>query len=72
MPSELSVKQNAEVLAWYALIYQENGLIPIGESEILTDVYKSLNDRKVLLRAPSSSPTWARQHQELRGDEARR
>ena len=37
MPSELSVKQNAEGLARYALICQENGLVPIVEPEILTD-----------------------------------
>ncbi|KAM0911165.1 hypothetical protein ACQ4PT_013669 [Festuca glaucescens] len=37
LPSELSVKQNAEGLARYALICQENGLVPIVEPEILTD-----------------------------------
>uniref|UniRef100_A0A0E0LDE3 Fructose-bisphosphate aldolase n=1 Tax=Oryza punctata TaxID=4537 RepID=A0A0E0LDE3_ORYPU len=36
-PSELAVKQNAEGLARYALICQENGLVPIVEPEILTD-----------------------------------
>lgn len=36
-PSELAVRQNAEGLARYALICQENGLVPIVEPEILTD-----------------------------------
>ncbi|XP_062229217.1 fructose-bisphosphate aldolase 5, cytosolic-like [Phragmites australis] len=36
-PSELAVKQNAEGLARYALLCQENGLVPIVEPEILTD-----------------------------------
>ncbi|PWZ06026.1 Fructose-bisphosphate aldolase 5, cytosolic [Zea mays] len=36
-PSELAVRQNVEGLARYALICQENGLVPIVEPEILTD-----------------------------------
>ncbi|CAN6201153.1 unnamed protein product [Urochloa humidicola] len=36
-PSELAVRQNAEGLARYAAICQENGLVPIVEPEILTD-----------------------------------
>ncbi|KAM7280361.1 hypothetical protein ACFE04_007495 [Oxalis oulophora] len=36
-PSELSIQQNAQGLARYALICQENGLVPIVEPEILTD-----------------------------------
>ena len=36
-PSELAVRQNAEGLARYALLCQENGLVPIVEPEILTD-----------------------------------
>ncbi|CAN6163508.1 unnamed protein product [Urochloa humidicola] len=36
-PSELAVRQNAEGLARYAVICQENGLVPIVEPEILTD-----------------------------------
>ncbi|KAF3321472.1 fructose-bisphosphate aldolase [Carex littledalei] len=36
-PSELSIVQNAQGLARYALICQENGLVPIVEPEILTD-----------------------------------
>ncbi|XP_071907626.1 fructose-bisphosphate aldolase 5, cytosolic-like isoform X2 [Coffea arabica] len=36
-PSELSVQQNAQGLARYAIICQENGLVPIVEPEILTD-----------------------------------
>jgi fructose-bisphosphate aldolase class I len=36
-PSELSIHQNAYTLARYAVICQENGLVPIVEPEILTD-----------------------------------
>ncbi|EPS69505.1 fructose-bisphosphate aldolase [Genlisea aurea] len=36
-PSELAVQQNAQGLARYAAICQENGLVPIVEPEILTD-----------------------------------
>ncbi|KAJ6847868.1 putative fructose-bisphosphate aldolase, cytoplasmic isozyme 1 [Iris pallida] len=36
-PSELSIQQNAQGLARYAMICQENGLAPIVEPEILTD-----------------------------------
>ena len=36
-PSELSIHQNAYGLARYAVICQENGLVPIVEPEILTD-----------------------------------
>ena len=36
-PSEIAVRQNAEGLARYALLCQENGLVPIVEPEILTD-----------------------------------
>uniref|UniRef100_A0A0C9RQV8 Fructose-bisphosphate aldolase n=1 Tax=Wollemia nobilis TaxID=56998 RepID=A0A0C9RQV8_9CONI len=36
-PSELSIQQNAHGLARYAIICQENGLVPIVEPEILTD-----------------------------------
>jgi fructose-bisphosphate aldolase class I len=43
LPSELSVKQNAEGLARYALICQENGLVPIVEPEILTDGSHDIN-----------------------------
>ncbi|KAJ1259855.1 hypothetical protein BS78_10G188000 [Paspalum vaginatum] len=42
-PSELAVKQNAEGLARYALICQENGLVPIVEPEILTDGGHDIN-----------------------------
>ncbi|ONK82018.1 uncharacterized protein A4U43_C01F35280 [Asparagus officinalis] len=34
---ELSIQQNAQGLARYAIICQENGLVPIVEPEILTD-----------------------------------
>lgn len=36
-PSELSIHQNAYGLARYAVICQENGLVPIVEPEILSD-----------------------------------
>ena len=36
-PSELSINQNAEVLARYASISQQNGLVPIVEPEIIMD-----------------------------------
>lgn len=36
-PSELSIQQNAQGLARYAIICQENGLVPIVEPEILVD-----------------------------------
>lgn len=36
-PSELAVQQNAQGLARYAIICQENGLVPIVEPEVLTD-----------------------------------
>ncbi|KAF3777100.1 Fructose-bisphosphate aldolase cytoplasmic isozyme 1 [Nymphaea thermarum] len=36
-PTELAIQQNAHGLARYAIICQENGLVPIVEPEILTD-----------------------------------
>ena len=36
-PSELSVQQNAQGLARYAVLCQESGLVPIVEPEILSD-----------------------------------
>lgn len=36
-PSELSIHENAKGLARYAIICQENGLVPIVEPEVLTD-----------------------------------
>lgn len=36
-PTELSIQQNAQGLARYAIICQENGLVPIVEPEVLTD-----------------------------------
>jgi fructose-bisphosphate aldolase class I len=36
-PSELAIQQNAQGLARYAIICQENGLVPIVEPEILVD-----------------------------------
>ncbi|XP_065892598.1 fructose-bisphosphate aldolase C-like [Dysidea avara] len=37
MPSELAVKENANVLARYASICQANGIVPIVEPDILAD-----------------------------------
>jgi fructose-bisphosphate aldolase class I len=37
MPSSIAVTENAHILARYASICQENGLVPIVEPEILTD-----------------------------------
>jgi len=37
MPSDLSIQQNAQGLARYAIICQENGLVPIVEPEVLMD-----------------------------------
>ncbi|KAF2287532.1 hypothetical protein GH714_001180 [Hevea brasiliensis] len=36
-PSELAIQQNAQGLARYAIICQENGLVPVVEPEVLTD-----------------------------------
>ena len=36
-PSELSIQQNVQGLARYAIICQKNGLVPIVEPDILTD-----------------------------------
>ncbi|XP_033103920.1 fructose-bisphosphate aldolase, non-muscle type-like [Anneissia japonica] len=36
-PSEVAMKENANVLARYASICQQNGLVPIVEPEVLTD-----------------------------------
>ncbi|KAK1295858.1 hypothetical protein QJS10_CPB15g01121 [Acorus calamus] len=36
-PSELAIQENARGLARYAILCQENGLVPIVEPEILTD-----------------------------------
>lgn len=42
-PSEVSLEQNAESLARYAAICQENGLVPIVEPEILMDGDHDIN-----------------------------
>lgn len=42
-PSELSIHQNAYTLARYAIICQENGLVPIVEPEILSDGSHSID-----------------------------
>ncbi|XP_024368386.1 fructose-bisphosphate aldolase, cytoplasmic isozyme 1 isoform X2 [Physcomitrium patens] len=36
-PSELGIQQNAQGLARYAILCQENGLVPIVEPEVLSD-----------------------------------
>ncbi|KAJ1627667.1 fructose-bisphosphate aldolase [Pavlovales sp. CCMP2436] len=41
-PSPLAIKQNAEVLARYAVICQMNGLVPIVEPEVLMDGLHSI------------------------------
>lgn len=42
-PSELAIHENAKGLARYALICQENGLVPIVEPEILVDGSHDIN-----------------------------
>ncbi|XP_010252855.1 PREDICTED: fructose-bisphosphate aldolase, cytoplasmic isozyme 1-like [Nelumbo nucifera] len=42
-PSELAIQQNAQGLARYAIICQENGLVPIVEPEVLTDGNHDIN-----------------------------
>ncbi|CAN6571064.1 unnamed protein product [Malus baccata var. baccata] len=42
-PSRLSIQENANGLARYAIICQENGLVPIVEPEILVDGPNSIN-----------------------------
>ncbi|KAM1158708.1 hypothetical protein ACFX19_032534 [Malus domestica] len=42
-PSQLSIQENANGLAHYAIIYQENGLVPIVEPEILVDGSHSID-----------------------------
>ncbi|XP_024397189.1 fructose-bisphosphate aldolase, cytoplasmic isozyme 1 [Physcomitrium patens] len=41
-PTELAIQQNAQGLARYAIICQENGLVPIVEPEILVDGLHSI------------------------------
>eukprot|EP01135_Chromosphaera_perkinsii_P009264 Nk52_evm16s1705 gene=Nk52_evmTU16s1705 len=43
MPSQLAIDENAKVLARYASICQQNGLVPIVEPEILMDGSHDLN-----------------------------
>jgi fructose-bisphosphate aldolase class I len=42
-PTELAIQQNAQGLARYAIICQENGLVPIVEPEILVDGSHSID-----------------------------
>ncbi|KAB2631608.1 fructose-bisphosphate aldolase [Pyrus ussuriensis x Pyrus communis] len=50
-PSQLAINENANGLARYAIICQENGLVPIVEPEIL-----ALNDHHVLLEGSLLKP----------------
>ena len=43
-PSELAITQNAQGLARYAAICQENGLVPIVEPEVLSDGSHSIDE----------------------------
>lgn len=48
LPSSEAIKANAEDLAEYALICQENGLVPIVEPEILPDgTHDAVTSQKV-------------------------
>ncbi|CAI0540898.1 unnamed protein product [Linum tenue] len=53
-PSELSIQQNAQGLARYAIICQENGLVPIVEPEILTDGSHDIKNGIVFLSGGQS------------------
>ncbi|KAM1714089.1 hypothetical protein ACFX12_024750 [Malus domestica] len=47
-PSQLSIQENANGLAHYAIICQENGLVPIVEPEILVNGPHSINKCAVM------------------------
>ncbi|XP_020417905.1 fructose-bisphosphate aldolase 6, cytosolic-like [Prunus persica] len=57
-PSQLSINENANGLARYAIVCQENGLVPIVEPEILVDgphdiekcADKNMAQQKVVLK----------------------
>ena len=54
-PSELAIKENANVLARYASICQQNGLVPIVEPEILCDGDHSLERCQTVTEAVLSA-----------------
>ena len=54
-PSELAMKENANVLARYASISQQNGLVPIVEPEILRDGDHSLERCQTVTEAVLSA-----------------
>lgn len=54
-PSELAMKENANVLARYASICQQNGLVPIVEPEILCDGDHSLERCQTVTEAVLSA-----------------
>jgi len=54
-PSELAIKENANVLARYASICQVNGLVPIVEPEILCDGCHTLERCQVVTEAVVSA-----------------
>lgn len=47
LPSEKAIRENAHGLARYAVICQENGLVPIVEPEVLVDGTHSIDECKV-------------------------
>lgn len=49
-PSNLAIKLNSEILAKYAKISQENGLVPIVEPEILMDGNHTIEDSENITR----------------------
>ncbi|KAI5640735.1 hypothetical protein M9H77_00536 [Catharanthus roseus] len=59
-PSQLAINENANGLARYAIICQQNGLVPIVEPEILVDgsmiLTNALNDHHVLLEGTLLKP----------------
>jgi len=55
LPSSLSIKVNAEGLAFYAATCQENGLVPIVEPEILMDGTHSIERSAAVTEAVLSS-----------------
>lgn len=54
-PSELAIKENANVLARYATICQQNGIVPIVEPEVLCDGDHSLQRAQKVTEAVLSA-----------------
>jgi len=54
-PSELAMKENANVLARYATICQQNGLVPIVEPEVLCDGEHTLERAQIVTEAVLSA-----------------